>query len=402
MSTDGLIPEILPDGNLGRLKWDYERERTGFSDLLDFGTADMDYRAPGPILDAIRDIAGRGHLGYPEIRNSYLSAIHDWLLQTASWDVDARTCISHNVGIYMSAWCLIQLLTNPGDRIVILTPVHFCYKRMIRLNGRFPIECPLLSDRGHYRIDFRSLESCFASGCRTLWLCNPHNPVGRVWTEQELRQIADICVRYHVMILSDDAYCGLTFPGHRYTPVASLSETVSRQTVTLYSTSKCFNTTGIRHSFIVTENPEIMKKYRDLLVSMDLEYGVNLFGLAAVEAAFRSCGPWLDRLNRELFEKHRLISGYAADRIPSISVTPADGLFFAWIDMRGLDINAKQLAYRLEQEEHMITENGSDGGKGGDGFIRMNLAASDRHLREGLERLNHFCARHQRRKEASS
>ena len=362
---DNLKPVIASGEGLARLKWEYEQERIPCSDLLCFGTADMDYRSPEPVLSALREVIDRGHLGYPMVTDAYYDAIHHWLLRTASWEIDARACVAQNSGIYMTSWNILQILTKPGDKVTILTPVHFCFREMIHLNGRKAIECPLVLKGDTYEIDFESLKACLASGSKVFWLCNPHNPVGRAWTREELQKIADLCMAYQVYILSDDVYCGLMFPGKRYTPIASLSKEVSYRTVTLYSTSKTYNTAGLRHAFLVAENPEIYKRYREALTAMNLDYGQNIMGIAAATAAFNECGPWLAGLMDEIAAYHRFITEYVAAYMPECKVMRADAAYFAWIDMRALGIRPQVLSYLIEQEVHIVVENGCTLGKGG-------------------------------------
>lgn len=389
-------PALATGEGLSRLKWEYNQEKLAYSDLLCFGTADMDYRSPEPILDALRAVLDRGHLGYPMVPDAYYEAIHGWLMQTASWDVDARVCVAQNAGVYMAAWSALQILTRPGDRVTVMTPVHFCFQEILRLNGRMVLESPLLLKNGGYEIDFASLEACLASGSRVLWLCNPHNPVGRAWTREELERVAALCLKYRVWILSDDVYCGLMFPGRRYVPVASLSKEISYRTVTLYSVSKTFNTAGLRHAFIVAENPEFFKQYTELLTSMNLHYGQNLMGIVATTAALTACGDWVRSVMEGVAQSHRMMAERFATHTPSCRVLPAEAGYFAWIDLRALKVRPQMLSYLLEQEEHIIVENGYPLGKGGAGFIRFNLATSQENVLEGTDRLLRFCARHLR------
>lgn len=385
---------IASGEGLARLKWEYEQERMPCEDLLCFGTADMDYRSPEPVLSALRDIIDRGHLGYPMVTDRYYDAIHDWLLRTASWDIDARSSVAQNSGIYMEAWNILQILTKPGDKVTILTPVHFCFREIINLNGRKAIECPLVIKGDTYEIDFDSLKACLASGTKVLWLCNPHNPVGRAWTKEELQKIADLCMDCRVYILSDDVYCGLMFPGKTYTPIASLSKEVSYRTVTLYSASKAYNTAGLRHAFLVAENPEIYKRYREALTAMNLDYGQNIMGIAAVTAALSECDSWLSNLMKEIAENHGFIAEFFKTYIPECKVMKAEAAYFAWIDMNALKLRPQTISYLIEQEAHMVVESGYTLGKGGAGFIRFNLAASREHLQEGARRLRIFCEKH--------
>ncbi len=379
---------------LPRMKWEYEKERTGYDDLISLGTADMDFRSPQPILDSISEIARNGHLGYPYIPDTFYDAIQAHLMEISSWKVDAKKCVSVNVGIYMGAWNALDVLTSPGDKIVILTPVHFCFRQIITMNGRKVIECPLQLENNEYHIDPEALRACLESGVRMLWICNPHNPVGRSWTAGELEEIADLCLKNDVLIMSDDVYCDLLFPGTGYTPIASLSKEISYRTVTLYSTSKSYNTTGLRFAYVVTENPQMFELYQDSLAKCDLNYGINIMGIAATVAAYTACGTWTGQLMSLISENHKMVSEYCAAHIPEADVVLADSTYFAWIDMRRLKLESRQLAYQLEEEEHMVVENGELFGKGGKGFIRVNLGTSPEYLRTGLKRLEHFCANH--------
>ena len=386
---------VLASGNsLNRMKWEEEIERSSMEDLLCFGTADMDFRCPEPILSSLSDILQTGHLGYPRVSDEFYTSIENWLFRHTGWKFNARLSLVQNLGVYLSAWNALDALTRPGDRITILTPVHFCFRRVIQSNGRVAVECPLSYENGTYSISYAHLESCFASGSRFLWLCNPHNPIGKAWTKEELTRVADLCEKYHVLILSDDVYCGLTAPGTPYTPIASLSKKISYQTVTLYSTSKIYNTTGLRHSFVIAENPAILKDYTDSIARMNLEYGLNIMGMAASIAAYTKCDPWLDALMKRMTDYRSRMKAFLRSEAPSVSVYDSNAGYFAWIDMRNIAVPAKQMKHQLEQEAHIVVENGADLGKGGDGFIRWNLACSEEHLEEGLTRFAAFCRNH--------
>lgn len=394
MRPDELV--LATGSDLNRMKWEEEKERTSFDDLLCFGTADMDFQCPRPILSALSKVIENGHLGYPRVTDEFYEAIESWLFRHTGWKFDAKTSLVQNLGVYLSAWHVLDVLTRPGDRITILTPVHFCFRRMIQSNGRVAVECPLLYENGSYTISFSHLESCFASGSRVLWLCNPHNPIGKAWTREELARVAALCEKHHVLILSDDVYCGLTAPGTAYTPIASLSKKISYQTITLYSTSKTYNTTGLRHSFVIAENPSIMKDYTESIAKMDLEYGLNIMGMAAAIAAYTKCDPWVKALMERMTEYRSCMKEFLKAEAPAVSVYDSDAGYFAWIDMRRIAVPPRQLRQRLEQESHILVENGSDLGKGGDGFIRWNLACSEEHLREGLTRFAAFCRNYSR------
>lgn len=383
-------------GKLFRMKWEYEGDRTGFRDLLDFGTADMDFQSPQPLLNALTEVVQRGHLGYPMLPEAYFKAVHDWIKKKNGWDVDTHICLEHNVGIYMAVFNALDALTDPGDKITIFSPVHFCFKRMIQINGRVALECPLEERDGVFRMNLSALEACLQCGTKVLWICNPHNPVGRAWSKEELQQVADLCIKYNTIIFSDDVYCDLLYSGASYTPIASLSEEISQRTITFYSPSKAYNVTGLRHSFTITENPDFMKRYRESMDKVDLGYGMSLMGIAATIAAYNECEDWVGALMQQVSENHRALTAFCKENLPETIVAKADATYFAWINLRALELPPAQLGYLLEQEEHMIVENGLQLGKGGAGYIRMNLATTSETLQQGMERLGHFWNAHRK------
>ncbi|SBV98763.1 Mimosine amino transferase [uncultured Eubacteriales bacterium] len=380
--------DLLPDRrHLSTLKWEYERARTGDPALLSFGTADMDFSSPKPILDAITQVAAQGHLGYPLVRDSYYAAIEGWLARTAGWQIDARACTATNVGIYTSIWTLLDALTAPGDEVIIQTPVHFCFSQLLRDNGRVAVPNPLLLTENGYTMDFDRLETLFTPKTKLFWLCNPHNPVGRAWREEELRRLGELCLRHGVTILSDDVYCGLVYPGHKYTPIASLSPELAQNSVICYSPSKSYNTTGVKFSFVVTENPRILQQYNQSLAKLDLNYGMNIFGLAVTEAAYDHCDEWLSALMDYVRENHRLAEDFVAEHMPGARVCPADSTYFAWVDLRCLPMSSARAVAHFEREAHILVNDGAGLGEGGEGFVRVNLACPRAVLREGLSRM---------------
>ena len=379
--------EMIRRNGLSTMKWEAEIQRTGYEDLLCFGTADMDFSSPEPVLQAVRQIADAGHLGYPYPPEAYYDSIRCWLERIGGWRVDVRKASSVNVGIYTAVWCVLDALTRPGDEVIIQTPVHFCFRQMLLDNDRVPVCNPLVLRDGRYEMNFEALERCFTENTRLFWLCNPHNPVGRAWTREELGRLGEICERHDVMILSDDVYCGLVYPGYRYTPMASLSKELSRRTITCYSPSKIYNTTGIKFSFVIAENPEILERYNRSLRKLDLTYGMNLFGIQTAIAAFDRCDGWVEALMEYIAGNHRYAEMTVRGRMPLAHITEADSTYFAWIDMKCLGFEEGEAEAYFEREAHIIISPGEELGPGGEGFIRLNLACRRAVLSEGMERM---------------
>ena len=278
-------------------------------------------------------------------------------------------------------------MTREGDEIIIQTPVHFCFSSMIRDNHRTVVENPLKNVNGKYEIDFEHLESCFSKKTKLLWICNPHNPVGRAWDREELLQIGELCLKHNVRILSDDVYCGLLYPGISYIPIASLSKEISDITITCYSTSKTYNTTGIKFSYVVIENLDLMVLYEGALRQLDLNYGINLMGLAVTEAAYNECDEWVRCLMEHVQNNEKVLKGFLEREIPEVSLIESEATYFAWLDCRKVTESSDKLADLLEQKAHIILESGEHLGTGGNGYIRINLACPRTTLMRGMERV---------------
>ncbi len=382
----GMFEQALDRERISCLKWNHEIARTGDPDLLCFGTADMDIRAPEPVLAAICAVAEVGHLGYPMIRPSYYDAIIRWQKRLSGWEIQ-KEWIDDNVGIYTSCYGIIDALTEPGDEIIIQSPVHYPFAALTSINGRVPLVNPLVQRDGKYHMDLEGLASIITPRTRMLWLCNPHNPVGRAWTGDELRKLGEICLANDIVIMSDDVYCGLLYPGVQYTPIAALSDALAQITLTLWSTSKIYNTTGVRHSLVVCPNKDLLDKYRLTMQKQSLAYGKNIFGLAVTEAAFNECDEWVRRLMADVQEHHALAKTILEEGIPGVKVGDMEATYVAWVDARSLNLQPLDVIDFFEKKARVIVEPGHKFGDAGAGFFRMNLGTSQSRLMAGLERI---------------
>ena len=380
--------EIMDVSGLSRKKWEYEIERSGYEDLLCFGTADIDYHSPKPILDAIRAVADKGHLGYPHISSSYYGVIQNWLKRSAGWSVDTSKAVIPHVGVYMSCITAIDAFSEVGDEVVIQTPVHPRFAQLVRDNGRTVITNPLKRVGDCYEMDYENLKSVISQKTKILWLCNPHNPVGRAWTKEELLRLGDICKEHEILILSDDIYCGMVYPGYSYVPIASLSKDLADISISCYSPSKCYNTTGANQSFVIIENETLREKYKKSLHKTDLDYAINLIGLAITEAAYSGkCDKWLCEFMEHIASNHNFLVKFVSDKMPGVGVISADSTYFGWLDFRNLKMSSGEIVEEFLHDAHIVVNSGTDLGEGGEGYIRINLACPKSVLAEGLERM---------------
>lgn len=367
-------------------KWEMEFDRVGSHDLLGFGTADMDFRSAAPIAAALERTARLGHFGYPYKPESYYEAVMGFYKRKFGWEIE-RSWISHSTGVYPSMRPLIDQLTAEGDEIVYQSPVHFQFRNIIAANRRVPVANPLMCRDGRYEIDFEHLESVVTNRTRMLLLCNPHNPVGRVWTPEELKRLADFCVERDIIVLSDELYCGLLFKGQSFTPFAKVSHDASMITVTLTSASKMFNLTGLKHSQVVTENPRLMNAYLEGLKQDASGYGGSIFGQVAAEVAYRDCDDWLDRLMEYVTDNFNFAREFLRKELPDVKVYDMESTYFMWLDISKYGIADDQAKSHFEEKFGLVLNYGIDLGRGGEGHVRFNIAAPRTLLVEALNRM---------------
>lgn len=377
---------ILDRKKLSTSKWEGQISEKKNPNLLCFGTADMDFCSAPPIINALREVVEAGHFGYPFKRVSYYEAIIDWYERKFGWSLQKRS-IASNVGIYPSMQAIIEMLTREGDEIIIQTPVHFVFQEVISSAGRVVVMNPLRKEADSYTMDFDHLKKCISSKTKFLWLCNPHNPVGRVWTRQELTTLSEICLEAGISIVSDEVYCGLVYHGQIFTPVASLSKDVSMHAITCMSASKTYNITGMKHSLVITESEDLMDRYYQALKRSNLSYGGSIFGQAALEAAFRYCDDWVEELMTYIEGNFKLVKEFFAVHLPEVKVTTPQSTYFSWLDFSYLGLSNEALKTFFEETAQIIVASGYVLGKGGEGHVRLNMGCPRSILEAGLLRI---------------
>lgn len=364
-------------------KWD-----TTAPDVLPMWVADMDFPIAPCVRRAIERRVAHGVFGYTAVPEEYYESAADWFDRRHGWRPDPRHFI-YTSGVVPAISAIIKALTRPGDGVVVLTPVFNCFFSSIRNNGCQALQCPLATGSdGRYDVDWEALERTAARpGAKILLLCNPHNPGGRVWTRAELSRMADIAARHRLFVISDEIHCELTYPGHDYTPYASLGAGVAANAAVCISPSKAFNIAGLQIASIVAPDSEVRARI-DRAININEVCDVNPFGPAATVAAYTSGEEWLDSLRGYLFDNFHVVCDHMAARHPDIAVMPLDSTYLAWLDFRPTGLDSSALDTLMREKGRVRLSPGDMFGEGGDGFMRLNFACPRHLLEEGLSRIS--------------
>lgn len=370
------------------LKYDFAVERGRDVDVLPLWVADMDFQAPKPVLDALQNAVSHGIFGYSEVKGEYFDALYRWFDSRFDWQPKSEWLVK-TPGVVFALAMAVRALTKEGDSVLIQPPVYYPFFEVIRDNNRKIVESPLLLTDGHYGIDFDDLEEKIASqNVKLFLLCSPHNPVGRVWTKEELQKLGELCDRYHVFVVADEIHCELVYEGHDYTPFASLSERFRQNSVTCVSPSKAFNLAGLQIANIIAADEGVRRRI-DRAININEVCDVNPFGVIATIAAYNEGGAWLDALRKYLWENYEYLYRFFEQRLPQYPVLPLEGTYLVWIDCRASSIGSDATTLRLQEEQKLMVNSGTLYGPGGEGFIRLNIACPRTLLADGLERIAH-------------
>ena len=371
--------------NSESVKWDL------YPGTLPMWVADMDFEVAPEIRRALQKRLNHGVFGYELVPDSYFEAIGGWFLERHGWEGIGRENIVPTTGVIAAYSAAIKAMTVPGDKVMVMTPCYNAFFPAIRNNKCVQLDCPLKYTGGRYIIDWDDFEHK-ATQARVLLLCNPHNPVGRVWTREELLLIAQICRRNDVFVISDEIHCELTLPGHSYTPWATLPEEFVAHSVSCISPTKAFNLAGIQIANIYAKDPAILAKM-DRAINDNECCDVNIFGVTALKAAYTEGGPWLDELCDYLYHNARAVSCFLEDELPQVDVLPLEGTYLMWLDCRramrpgeSLEGFSARFGEHLRKSVKLTLSDGSIYGAAGEGFMRLNIACPRTRLLDGLQR----------------
>jgi len=374
--------EIISRRNSNSYKWDAVMEEG----VLPMWVADMDFRTAPAVVEVLRKRMDHGIFGYTKVPPIYYDAIINWFTRRHGWQID-RDWIIYTSGVVPALSAIIKALTVPGDRVLVQTPVYNCFFSSIRNNGCEIVANPLVYTNGTYRIDFDDLaRKATDPKVKLLLLCNPHNPVGRVWTRTELMCIGEICLRNDVLVVADEIHCELVYSGHTYIPFASISDDFRNRSVTCTSPSKAFNLAGLQIANIFAADESVRVKI-DKAINLNEVCDVNPFGVEALVAAYNDGEEWLEELKCYLSDNYLYMRTFFNKYLPQFPVVKLEGTYLVWVDCSVLNRSSKEIAEILLKAEKLWINEGSMYGEAGEGFIRINIACPRQILIDGLNRL---------------
>jgi cystathionine beta-lyase len=377
--------QIIPRENTDCVKYDLRKQLFETEDVIPMWVADMDFATPDFILEAISERLKHPILPYSFRGQEYHNSIISWLKSEHSWNIEVSD-LSFCPGVVPGLVVAVQALTKPDDKIIVQTPVYFPFFSTIQGSGRKMIINELKEENGVYTMDFENLESQIDDQTKILILCNPHNPVGRVWRREELEKLLAICKKYNLIVISDEIHSDLVFKPFKHIPIASLSEDAANRTITFMAPSKTFNIAGLSTSFVVIQNQTHLKRYNRLLEINHLSMG-NIFGTIGSTAAYTYGKDWKNQLVDYLQENLNYVESFLKNYIPKIKLIKTEATYLLWLDCRELGLNDKDLHQFFIQKAKLGFSTGESFGKGGSGFMRMNIACPKSIVEKAMQQM---------------
>lgn len=377
---------IIDRANTSAIKLDRLNSLFGNAQALPMWVADMDFATPPFIINRLIQRLNHPILGYTYADDAYNNAIVQWQYNQHGWEIQP-SWLAFTPGIVAGLNHAVQAFTQPGEKVLVQTPVYHPFFYAINNNGRELIKSPLTYIDNSYHIDFQSLEEKMKGGVKLFILCNPHNPVGRVWTKDELAKMAEICLKYDVTVISDEIHADLIFKPHKHVPFASLSPQIAEKTITFNSASKTFNIAGLTSAYAILSNPDMLETYNRQVELNGTGHG-SIMGYEAVKAAYSADGQmWLDQVLEYIGENIALVKEYLDAYIPKLTMVELQGTYLLWLNFNAFGINHSELVRMLTRDAGLALNDGQMFGLDGTGFFRMNIATPKSNVQEALERL---------------
>ncbi len=372
--------KIVDRSNTNSMKWNVAEGE------LPMWVADMDFETAPAIMEAISKRAQHGCFGYTEIPDAWYQVYIDWWKIRHDFTME-KDWLMFCTGVIPAISSIVRKLTTPAEKVLVQTPVYNIFFNSILNNGRQVLESPLVFDGNAYHIDFEDLEMKLADPQTTLMiLCNPHNPIGKIWDKATLERIGALCAKHHVIVLSDEIHCDLTDPGRGYIPFASVSDVCRGNSITCIAPTKTFNLAGLQTAAISVPNPVIRHKvWRG--INTDEVAEPNAFAVDAAIAAFNKGADWLDALRAYIYENKQYAVQYVKEQIPEVEILSSEATYLLWIYCKDLPENSREIAHRIRKKTGLFLSAGSGFSGDGDRFLRLNIACPRALLKDGMERL---------------
>ncbi|MGN7387367.1 MalY/PatB family protein [Sporosarcina sp. SAFN-015] len=378
---------VIDRKNTRSVKWGNMEAVYGVEDaseVLPMWIADMDFKAPQPIIDAMQERLDHGVFGYSYICTKCKDAVRTWLSSRHGWETENEWMLFHH-GVVPAIATVVETFTNAGDNILITSPVYPPFFNVPGHQKRNIVECRLLEDNGKYSIDFTAFEKSLQQDIKLFILCHPHNPGGVVWTEEELRNILRLCKKYDVLILSDEIHADLVLPGFTHTPLAKLAEEEGGRVITCIAPTKTFNLAGVQAAVMITKDEEL----RTALQQSAMAHGqmeLNAFAASALVSAFTECEEWLTNLLEIISSNMDYVINTLTEAVPGIQIHKPEATYLLWIDYRGTGLSEEVMMDKLLNKGKLALEPGTKYGKAGRGFLRMNVATPRAIVEDGVAR----------------
>lgn len=374
--------EIVTRRNSNSYKWDSAAE----SDVLPMWIADMDFRTAPCIVEALARRVQHGIFGYTKVPQAYFDAVTGWFGKRHHF-VFKSEWLLFTTGVVPALSAIIKALTEAGDKVIVQSPVYNCFFSSVSNNQCEMVSNDLIYKDGTYSIDFDDLERKASDPkAKLLLLCNPHNPVGRVWTKKELSDLGEICLRNNIIVVADEIHCDLVYPGHQYIPFASLSDDFLYSSVTCIAPGKTFNLAGLQCANILVANEDVRKKI-DKALNVNEVCEINPFAVEALMAAYNEGGEWLGELVQYLHDNYNYLKDFFAVYLPHLMILPLEGTYLVWVDCSALKLPSAVIAKTLIEEQKLWVNEGTIYGSIGEGFIRLNIACPREMLIQGLNKM---------------
>lgn len=368
------------------LKFDFQKERRGREDLLPLWVADMDFALPEEILAPLKERISHGIFGYTDPKPDYYQTVIDWFFKGFGWK-GRPEWITVTPGVVNAIAIAVRSLTKEGDGVLIQQPVYYPFSEVILANNRRLVNSPLVYRNGSYSMDFEDFEQKIAENDVKLFiLCSPHNPVGRVWTRQELVRVGEICLKHHVVVAADEIHCDFVYEGHKHICFPSISGEFQENVVLCTAPSKTFNIAGLHVSNIFIPNEGLRERFRKEYEAIGFSQP-NIMGLEACKAVYRHGYDWYAELKRYLAKNLDYVKEYIRDNLPQLKLVEPEGTYLIWLDCAGLGLSSKELEAFVEDKAKLWVDFGSIFGRESGQFIRINIACPGKTLAQAFKQL---------------